>query len=154
MPSFSRRNKSSSVSASSVVTTTPPVPQVQAVTTLISSQLRPSSSVNTDPDTISITGSSTRNVTISTPKSVLETGIATQATLTMNDSSSGDSGMTRSPKVKRTVGTNKDTSIDHATNGGRGVGLANPQMSQAGRRMLDLVNGLHSTGYILSILPH
>jgi hypothetical protein len=29
----------------------------------------------------------------------------------------------------------------------KAVGLSNPQMSQQQRRMLDLVNGLHSTGY-------
>lgn len=33
--------------------------------------------------------------------------------------------------------------------GSEAVGLSNPQMSHQQRRMLDLVNGLHSTGYAL-----
>ena len=32
---------------------------------------------------------------------------------------------------------------------GAGVGLSNPRLSQGRRRMLDLVNRLHSTGYVL-----
>ena len=35
---------------------------------------------------------------------------------------------------------------------GAGVGLSNPLLSQGRRQMLDLVNRLHSTGYVLEIL--
>jgi hypothetical protein len=40
-------------------------------------------------------------------------------------------------------------------NTGTGVGLSNPHLSQGRRRtVLDLVNRLHSTGYVLDILPY
>jgi hypothetical protein len=35
----------------------------------------------------------------------------------------------------------------HGCGGEIGVGLSNPQLSQGRRRMLDLINRLHSTGY-------
>jgi hypothetical protein len=37
---------------------------------------------------------------------------------------------------------------------GTGVGLSNPHLSQGRRRMLDLVNRLHTTGYVLDILTY
>lgn len=37
--------------------------------------------------------------------------------------------------------------------GNQGVGLSNPQLSQGRRRMLDLVNRLHSTGCSILSLP-
>jgi hypothetical protein len=44
----------------------------------------------------------------------------------------------------------KPTTVVSSARPGRptsdGVGLSNPQMSQSGRKMLDLVNRLHSTG--------
>jgi hypothetical protein len=37
---------------------------------------------------------------------------------------------------------------------GTGVGLSNPHLSQGRRRMLDLVNRLHTTGYVLEIFTY
>lgn len=54
------------------------------------------------------------------------------------------------PKVRVKFDSGEDTRVNGTTTGGYEEGLANPKMSQASRRMLDLVNGLHSTGYVTS----
>ena len=43
--------------------------------------------------------------------------------------------------------------LDVNSNNADGVGLSNPRLSQSRRRMLDLVNKLHSTGSVLSSQP-
>lgn len=40
----------------------------------------------------------------------------------------------------------KNVGASNSFSAGPGVGLSNPQLSQGRRRMLDLVNRLHSTG--------
>ena len=49
--------------------------------------------------------------------------------------------------------TSGSVRIDRADVDG-GVGLSNPQLSQGRRRMLDLVNRLHSTGYAMLVSFH
>jgi hypothetical protein len=53
---------------------------------------------------------------------------------------------------KMTIFDTEDVSSESSitsTEEGPGVGLSNPQLSQGRRRMLDLVNRLHTTGYVV-----
>ena len=49
--------------------------------------------------------------------------------------------------------TNSSPGLDGGGRSGEnGVGLSNPQLAQGRRTMLDLVNRLHSTGSVFSVL--
>lgn len=78
------------------------------------------------------------------PGSGLDTSTVTTVAIAppMNGSGGGiGNGVVEIPTADVGISNSKETNNKSA------VGLANPKMSQASRRMLDLVNGLHSTGY-------
>lgn len=90
------------------------------------------------------TTASSRSATTSREASPVTTAATTP---TKGESDSGISdGAARVPRVRVKVVSMEETKVKN--NDGHAAGLANPKMSQASRRMLDLVNGLHSTGCV------